>query len=430
MTLMAGRRDLLKAMAAGVVAAATAEGPLSARSPEAGHAAVQALIDGYVAGGKVPGAIVGLLAPGRFRPRRLTAGRTLFEGGRPVSPDTLWRIYSMTKPITGIAVMQMVADGRITLDTPIADIMPEFRAMRVLTDPETSLESRPATRPIRVRHLLTHTAGFGYTINGDGPLEREYRRLGLLPMSSRLLMQAGDAEAPDLRSYMERLATLPLRTEPGAAWRYSVALDVAGAMLERLTGESLDRLLERQIFRPLGMADTVFALRPAQMERLAGLYAWRDPRTMKPLERPVLIDGPEKSEWAAQPRMLAGGAGLISSAENYARFAQMLLNEGMFEGRRLLAPGHARMAMTNQTEAGVLSAAGEGHASGGRVTLFDPEPGKTGDPAGLWGWGGAAGTLFHVDRVRGCAVVLMLQSFGDDDGPSPEALRRALGGTG
>lgn len=418
------RRGLLAAMAA-AGAAASAGTPAFARG--SAHPALQGLLDAYVGEGLVPGAIAGIMTPGRYRPTWLTAGRTLFEGGSAVTPETLWRVYSMTKPVTGIAVMQQVAAGKLTIDTPIADVMPEFRQMRVLVDPEKGLESRPAEKPILVRHLLTHTAGFSYTIAGDGPLEKEYRRLGLLPMSSGMLMRPGDTPAPDLRTYMERLATLPLHHEPGSKWRYSISLDVAGALLERLTGKSLDKVFDDQLFDPLGMDDTGFWVDAARQKRLAGLYAWTDPRTMKPSDKPFLVDGPAKSEWSERPVMLAGGAGLVSSADDYARFAQLMLNEGLFEGKMLMPRPVARLAMSNLMEKGVYFYENDGNGAGGRAILSDRTAVNPGSyRVGTWGWGGAASTLFHVDPVRGHAVVLMLQSFGNPKGPNEQRFNRAL----
>lgn len=404
----------------GGLAAAAAWPAMPALAKGSRWPAVQALIDGYVADGKVPGAIVGVMAPGRHRPIWMMAGRTMFDGGAPVSTDTLWRVYSMTKPVTGVAIMQQVAAGRLAIDTPIATIMPEFRAMRVLIDPERSLESRPAENPILVRHLLTHTAGFSYTISGNGPLEKEYRRLGLLPMSQPLGQQPGDAPAPALGDYMRRLASVPLRYEPGTRWHYSISLDVAGALLERLTATSLDRVFDRQLFAPLGMRDTGFEVPAGKRARLAGNYVWVDPATLKPSDRPTLVDGPERTEFGERPVMLAGGAGLVSSAADYARFAQMMLNDGIFEGKRLLPANIARMAQANLMPPGVMFGKRDGNGAGGRAILFD----EATDPAkyrvGTWGWGGAAGTLFHVDPVRGHAVVLMLQSLARATGGPTE----------
>lgn len=418
------RRSLLAALAAS--AAATGIG-----APAFGKAtafpAVQALLDAYVAEGLVPGAVVGVMKPGAFAPVWMQAGRTEFQGGTAVSPtDSLWRIFSMTKLVTGIAVMQQVAAGKLSIDTPVADIMPEFRNMQVLLDPAKGLESRPAKTVMRVRHLLTHTAGFSYAFNGLTPLDKEYRRQGLQPMSNGALSSADEPPVPDLTTYMARLATLPLLSDPGSRFFYSIGLDVAGALLERLTGKTLDTLFAEQLFRPLGMHDTGFWVTPAQQKRLAGLYTWRSPK-WEPLASPLLIDGPAKTGWDKRPTMLAGGAGLISSASDYARFLQMMLNNGQFGGRQLLPTGIARLAMSNLLEPGVFFSETQGYGAGGRSMLLET---TARDPAsysvGTWGWGGAASTLAHVDPIRQQAVVLMLQSLGNDKGPSEDRLNKAL----
>ena len=421
------RRGLLAGLGAAVAATAAVPALARAAGRAPAYPALQALIDAYVAEGLVPGAVLGVVRPGRFEPQWLTSGTTEFGGGAAVSPTrSLWRIFSMTKQVTGIAVMQQVAAGRIGIDTPIADIMPEFRRQTVLVDPAKGLESRPAKSPVLVRHLLTHTAGFGYTINGDGPLEKEYRRQGLQPMSGGALIGAGEPPAPDLRTYMERLATLPLLFDPGTKWHYSISLDVAGALLERLTGRSLDRVFADQLFDPLGMRDTGFWVDAAQQQRLAGLYSWRGPG-WKLLDKPQLIDGPQKSEWASRPVMLAGGAGLVSSASDFARFLQMLLNGGMFEGRMVMPPGAVRLAMSNLMDPGTNFGWEQGFGAGGRSVQVETtarHPDRY--PVGVWGWGGAASTLAHVDPVRQIGVVLMLQSLGNEKGPKEERLNRAI----
>lgn len=417
------RRAMLGSIAGAALAAAT---PGWARGRDPDFAALQGLIDTYVANGRVPGAIVGIVRGGAFRPQFLSAGRIAFEGDAPVSPDTLWRIYSMTKPVTAMAVMQQVALGRLTLDTPISQVLPEFKAMRVLVDPAKGLESRPAEKPILVRHLLTHTAGLSYTIVGNGPLEREYRRLGLMPGNGTAGRQPGDGEVPDLPEFVARLATLPLHAEPGSLWRYSVALDLAGGMLERLTGKTLDKVFDEQLFGPLGMTSTSFALEAAEKRRLSSNYAWVKP-DMTPLDTPVLIDGPVRSDWTPTPRMLAGGAGLLASARDYARFGQMLLNEGIFEGRTVMPRGTARLAMSNLMPAGVFFETASGFGAGGSVTLFDSLMAKPhGVPVGTYGWGGAAGTKFVVDPVRQLAVVVMLQFLPSGRFPLNEELGVAI----
>ncbi len=409
----------------GAIAAAAVAGAARARGREADDGAVQGVIDQYVAAKRVPGAVVAVLRPGGFRPRFHVAGQTAFTGGMPVTPDTLWRVYSMSKPITALAVMQQVALGALTLDTPIADIMPEFKTMRVLVDPAKSLESRPTDKPILLRHLLTHTAGFSYSIVGNGPLEREYHRLGLLPGSGSAGAQPGDGPIPDLTGFATGLASLPLYQEPGTAWRYSVGLDLCGALLERLTGKRFDAVLAAQVFGPLGMADTGFSVPPAKLSRLSTNYAWVN-RELKPLDAPWPIDGPQKTDWLGPQKLLSGGGGLVASARDYARFAQMMLDEGVFEGRTIAPRGTIRAQMSNLLPEGVFYEGHDGFGAGGSVTLFDTAArAADGRPAGVYGWGGAAGTQFFVDPVNQVAVVAMLQYFPSSRFPFHTDLRVA-----
>lgn len=406
------RRDLLRAAARAAVAGALAGRPAGGLTRSTTrYAALERLLEEMVAGGEVPGGAVAVVRPGRFRPDVIAFGRTVFAGGAPVSGRTLFRIYSMTKPLTGIAVMQAVAAGRMTLDTPLGALLPEFGRMQVLIDPQAGLAARPAERPILVRHLLTHTAGFTYHIAGDGPLEREYRRQGLLPIGSLGLgLSRDDGPVPDLDGFVSRLAALPLYAEPGTVYRYSLALDLAGGLLQRLAGRPFDQLLEAQLLGPLGMRDTGFTVPESAFGRLSALYAWVDPETGARRAEPLLADAPPETAWAKPSPLPAGGAGLVSSAEDYARFAQMLLNQGLFEGRRILPAGLARLAMSNLMPPGVFYQKIHGYGAGGSVTLADTRAtGPEGQPPGVFGWGGAAGTLFQVDPVRDVAVVLMLQ---------------------
>lgn len=401
------RRALLAAAIAG---ASLAAGPGLARTASR-YAALEAMLDGWIRARRIPGAVVAIVRPGRFRPDYVMAGTTAFEGGRPVDRRTLWRIYSQTKPVTGVAVVQQVAAGRLTLDTPIGDILPEFRQMQVLLDPARGLESRPAAGPILVRHLLTHTAGFSYHIMGNDPIEQEYRRRGLLPIGNLGLgLSPLDGPVPDLDGFIRALAALPLRFDPGTAYRYSLALDVAGGMLQRLLATPFDQVLARQLFAPLGMADTGFVVAPGSAPRLAALYSWQDEKGQR-LDTPMLVDRADDSAWLRLPPLPAGGAGLVSSAEDYAKFAQMLLNEGVFEGRTILPRVAARQAMTNMLPPGLFFDKVKGYAAGGQVILADSRTAPAGTLPGTFGWGGAAGTLFQVDPLRQFAVVLMLQGL-------------------
>lgn len=423
--LMTDRRAMLAGLAAAAATPALAQ--RSARAPLR-HAAVQSLIDSYVAQGRVPGAVVALMEPGAHRPRFLKAGSTAFTGGQPMNEDTLFRIYSMSKPITAWAVMQRIATGDLALDQPIAEIMPEFARMQVAVDPAKGLAARPATRPITVRHLLTHTAGFTYAINANGPLEQEYRRLGIQPGSVTGFLQPGDGPLPDVQAMASYLAGLPLALEPGTAWKYSVSLDVAGALLERVAGQTFDRVLETQLFGPLGMASTGFWARDAA--RLAANYIWVDQKSGKPSDTPQPLAPVEKDGFTSRPRLLSGGGGLVSSARDYARFAQMVLNGGEWSGRRVVPAGTAELALSNLMPPGLYFQGRDGFGAGGRLTLFDTRErtatGPAGRPALSYGWGGAAGTLFVVDRVRQFAMVAMLQFMPSQRFPFEPEMTLAL----
>ena len=424
---MLDRRQMLGALVAAAAGPAAAQLP-GRRPAPLRHEAVQSLIESYVKQGRVPGAVVALMEPGAHRPEYLTTGVTAFGGGVKVTPDTLWRIYSMSKPITAWAVMQRVATGELALDQPIGEIMPEFRDLRVAIDAEKGLEARPAARPVTVRHLLTHTAGFAYAIQGNGPLVQEYKRLGIQPGSVPGFLQPGEGALPDLQAMAAILSGLPLALDPGTAWKYSVSIDVAGALLERLTDMTLDRVLERQLFGPLGMGSTGFWARDA--DRLAGNYFWADRRTGKIADEPTPVMPQEKDGFTTRPRLLSGGGGLVSSARDYARFAQMILDEGEFAGRRIVPHGTALLALSNLMPPGVFFEGRNGFGAGGRLTLFDTRErgaaGPSGVPSLSYGWGGAAGTLFVVDRVRQFAMVAMLQFMPSVRFPFEPDMKTAL----
>jgi len=247
-----------------------------------------------------------------------------------------------------------------------------------------------------------------------------------MPGVGTLGLQPGDGKLPDLQGFAKTLATLPLWQEPGKGWRYSVSLDLAGALLERLTGKTLDVVFREQLFGPLEMNDTSFALRDADKPRFSSNYAWVTP-DLKPIDRPVLVDSPQRSDWNANPVLLAGGAGLLSTADNYARFVQMLLNDGQFQGRTIMPRGTARLAQSNIMPKDVFYDGNKGFGAGGSVTLFDTLFGNPGgQPVGVYAWGGAAGTKFFVDPVRNLAVVLMLQFLPSSRFPLNEDLALAV----
>lgn len=378
--------------------------PASARG--SGWPGVQALLDSYVDDGRLPG-VAGAIGRGTDPAVFLSAGTIARDSRRPVDPDSLWRIYSMTKPVTGMAAMILIDDGTLGLDQNIADFIPGFAEPRVLVDPAGDLTSRPAARPITVRHLLTHTAGLGYTIVTEGALEQEYLRLGLTPaLVGRITIPGFDfpPAAPSLAEFADRLATLPLVADPGAKWSYSVSLDLLGRVIEVASAMPFDRFLQTRLFAPLGMASSFFEVPDSELHRLTTNYF------VTP-DGPVVLDAPAGSVFADPPPFPFGGAGLVSSARDYDRFLLMLAGEGAIGGGRVMSRETARLGMSNLLPDTVDPASWDsGFGAGGRVTI---RPDEEGSGIGTFGWGGAAGTIGWVDRARGVRATGMAQYIPD-----------------
>jgi len=390
----------------------------------------QALFDGYVRERQMPG-IVGAFGVGSLPPVYPLAGHIAdTPGAAMVTPDTLWRVYSMTKPITGMAAMILVEEGKLRLDQPISDFYPGFAKMRVLTSPDTSLDSRPATRPITVRNLLTHTAGLGYSIITRGPLLKAYERAGILPaaVDARTEVQMRAVRPATLQAFAERVATLPLIAEPGTKWSYSIGLDVMAAVIEKASGMPFERFVQTRIFDPLRMRSSYWQVPRSEIGRLADNYAWiGDTR--------VPIDPGRTSVFLEKPSFPYGGAGLVTSARDYDRFLHMIANGGELDGARVMKPETVRLATSNLLPIGVTfggvggatggSADGVpmGFGAGGSVTLAD-QPG--GASRGTYGWGGAAGTLAWVDPVRKVRGTVMVNYFPADRWPLRQQVAGAL----
>ena len=270
---------------------------------------VDAFIPRFVAEYPIPGALIAL-GRGQAAPDYFADGVTVLGGEHRVDANTLWRVYSMTKPITGMATMMLVEDGVIGLDQNIADFLPGFAAPQVLTDPDNSLESRPASGPITIRHLLTHTAGLGYTIVTTGPLLAGYQRLGLEPGVIMHEPPEVVARRPQsLEEFADRLATLPIIADPGTKWSYSVSLDLLGRIIEIASGMPFDAFLQQRIFTPLDMRDTFFQVPAGKTDQMTASYTIRD-------GAPIQVDPAEGSVYALPPRYPYGGAGLVSSARD------------------------------------------------------------------------------------------------------------------
>ena len=328
------------------------------------------------------------------------AGTQAMDSATPTGPDSLWRLYSMTKPVTGMAAMILIEEGKMTLDQPVADVLPAFANMTVQNTPDGSItDVRPAKGPITMRQLLTHTAGLGYGIVQKGPLRDAYNEAGILGgQVSRLPIPGlpSATPAPNLAAFADRLAKLPLVYEPGTRWSYSVGLDLMGRVIEVVSGQPFDAFLKARIFDPLGMTSTGFQVAAADVGRLTTNYA--------PFNKVLLpIDPAASSIYLDPPPIPYGGGGLVSSARDYDRFLAMLLGEGETGGVRILEPETARLAMSNLLADSVdrkgTFVEGEGFGAGGRVSLASSPTGE-----GIYGWGGAAGTIAFVDRKRGYRV--------------------------
>lgn len=368
---------------------------------ERSYPAIQSLIDRYIAERKVAGIVVGVQkghAPLQF----LSAGKIALDGA-PCDADSIYRVYSMTKPVTGVAAIQLVERGRLTLDTPIADLAPEFRNMRVITDPAT-MATRPATRPILVRHLMTHTAGFSYHIDDDSPLNGPYRQAGVTPVGRfTLIPRPGDTPlTPTLDAFGAALGPLPLLREPGTQWEYSIGLDVLGLIIQRASGTPFDQYLRENLFAPLRMTDTAFYVPQDKLSRFTTNYNVGDDGALTAV--------PDRDAYSSPAGMPCGGAGLVASTRDYARFAAMLLRGGALEGARVLSRESVALACSNLMPEGVLMQGGAGFGAGMSVTL--PAAASATNPAGSVSWGGAANTNFWVDPANDAYVVQMTQNFG------------------
>ena len=375
----------------------------SGRFDPASFREVAGLFERHVGQGDIAGAVLAV-AVGDEEPCFISVGETGFGSGRPVQPDSLHRIYSQTKPITGVATMMLVEEGLIGLDQPIGELLPELAKLDVLVSEEGD-DVRPAKRQPVVRDLLTHSAGFSYGQQFSA-LAARYRELGLMPGDRIEAHRDGAGEDPrDLAHMVELLGTLPLARDPGEMFEYSLSIDVLGALIERVSGRGLDTFFDERILGPLGMVDTSFVVPAEKLDRLVNLHERGEDGTWR------LADGPSDSAYA-RPALLSGGGGLVSTARDYARFTAMLANEGEYRGTRLLKPETVRLARSNLLPAGlnaqfygnVLTEVGFGAAM--QVNMSASRT-----PPGLFGWGGAAGTGMWVDPIHRLHVVLMTQYF-------------------
>jgi CubicO group peptidase (beta-lactamase class C family) len=369
--------------------------------------------DRYVDDGRLPGWLVVVARSGRIAHAAWSGKRDL-ESGAPVTPDTLWRIYSMTKPITTVAAMMLWEEGAFQLKDPVARYIPAFADARVyVRGPAHKPLTVPASEPVRIWHLMTHTAGLTYGFHHAHATDEAYRLAGF---------EWSTPPGLDLAACCDAWARLPLAFQPGSEWNYSVATDVLGRIVEVVSGQSLDAFFAERILGPLGMRDTAFHAAPDQQDRLAGLYT-PDPSTGRATRA-------EQMGAAAlrPPDALSGGGGLVSTAADYHRFALMLLGEGELDGTRLLGSRTVRHMRRNHLPGGAdLEAFGrplfaetsyEGVGFGlGFSVVDDPIASRTAASRGEFAWGGAASTAFWVDPAEALTVLFFTQLLPSDSFP-------------
>ncbi|MEX0784791.1 MAG: serine hydrolase domain-containing protein [Dehalococcoidia bacterium] len=358
----------------------------------------------YVEPGKIAGCQVlvsrhGL--PAYFR----SLGSMDLERGKPMRDDTIFRIYSMTKPITSVALMQLYEHGHFQLNDPVSRVVPSWRDHKVwVSGDKEELVTKEPDSPVTFRHVLSHTGGLTYG-GTNHPVDKVYRREGV---------QRREGEGETLTTFMDKLSRVPLMYEPGTRWMYSLSTDVCGALVEIISGQRFDEYLQSHIFEPLGMVDTSFQVPEYKVERFAANYQRQADKTLK------LIDDPERSTYLREPTFLSGGGGLTGTIADYSRFCEMLRRGGELDGERILGPRTLELMTKNHLAGGggdLASMAvgafsetayeGVGFGLGFATTIGEVEAGTLG--AGDYYWGGAASTIFWVDPIEDMYVVFMTQ---------------------
>ena len=387
---------------------------------------IDAHFAGYVADGRLPGWLLTVRRHGRLAHVARCGSRDL-EARLPVTDDTLWRIYSMTKPVTSVAAMILYEEGKLALTDPVSTFIPSFADVRVYAGGSDLRQvTVPATEPVRIWHLLTHTAGLTYGFHRVHPVDALYRAAGF---------EWSTPVGVDLAQACDIWAGIPLLFQPGTEWNYSVATDVLGRVIEVVSGQDLDEFFAARILRPLGMSQTAFWVGPDAAPRLAALY------------RPGQDGAATRLDALGQaalapPRMIGGGGGLVSTAADYDRFTQMLLHQagspaGELDGVRLLSPRTVGYMTRNHLPGGqdletfgrtlFAEAPFRGVGFGlGFAVVIDPVPGKVVCSAGEISWGGAASTTFWVDQDAGLTVSFFTQLLPSSTYPIRAQLRQLV----
>ncbi len=374
----------------------------------------------YVAPGKLPGTLTLVARRGEIAHIGVR-GFADKERGTPLAEDTIFRIYSMTKPITSVLFMMMVEEGRIALDDPVHLYIPEWKHLGVYAGgiDKTDFQTTAPDRPMLVIDLLRHTAGLTYGFQNRTNVDAAYRARGIGEIEKGTI---------SLAEMIAGLSELPLEFSPGEKWNYSVATDVLGYLVERVTGQAFEDALRERLLHPLGMVDTDFQVRAGEEARFAACYA------LTPSGRTIVQDDPALSSFLRPPAFVSGGGGLVGTAQDYLKFAQMLLNGGEADGHRYIGRKTLDLMTANHLPGGVdlpalsVSLFSEANYNGigfglGFATTMEPAKTMIAGSPGDYFWGGAASTAFWIDPVEDLICIFMTQLIPSSSYPVRRELK-------
>jgi CubicO group peptidase (beta-lactamase class C family) len=375
------------------------------------HAQMQAEVDQK----QLAGVVTLLARHGKVAELR-AYGKKDLASGAPMTTDTIFRIFSMTKPVTGVAMMMLYEEGKWLPKDPISKYIPEFAHLKVFkgVDANGKMILEDPVHPPTMEELMTHTAGFSYGVFGDGPVDKLYQSTGVMQSKS-------------LQEMIDKLANIPLLYQPGSRWVYSVSMDIQGYIIEKLTGQTFPDFLQKRLFGPLGMKDTAFFVPKEKWNRFATLYVQGPNGDIVP----GLKNAGLGTDFTSQPTMPSGGGGLASTVQDYLRFAQMLLNGGELDGVRILAPSSVQLMSTNHLAPNLMT--GEfsigpevmrpGMGWGYDCAVFN-DPVMANEPIGkgTYFWFGAADTWFWIDPTNDLIFIGMTQRMFGGTAPDVEAI--------
>ena len=356
--------------------------------------AVRADLQGRIDENKLSGAVVMVAQNGEVLMHE-ALGYQNVEDKEPMSTDTIFRIFSMTKPVTGTALMMLYDEGKFELDDPIEKHLPELAGMEVLVsqNDDGSWETEPANHPMTVRELMSHTGGLLYTPGlSQGPIAEAYAEAGIL-----------DLYGTTLEDSIPALKDIPLAYQPGTQWVYSISVDVQGYMVEKLSGQKFDDFLQERIFSPLGMVDTAFYVKPEKADRLARQYF---------PTREGSLNRTDTGAFLNPPKFISGGGGLTSTSSDYMKFAQMHLNKGELNGVRILSEEAVEIMRSNHLPEGVegIGQLYPGNVFGVDFAIVDNPEVFQGASKGTHWWWGIAGSWFWIDPVEDIVFIGMIQN--------------------